>query len=402
MNSGLFKRQWLMAPAILLVGMTITYYISQPKAAAPVATVEERLQQIHVTVLEPRSINVPILTQGNVEPRTKVKLVSEVNGKVIETASRWYNGGFFRKGDLLLRVEDFYYQNQLARAKANQSQAKSALAQEEGFSYVARQEWEKRNTEDSSSAAAKSLALREPQREAIQAQYAAASADVVAAEHGLGQTTIRAPFDGLIVNKLVDIGQYVSPGVAVADILAIDVAEVRVALTEAQQAFLDLPALNQTSRIPAIVHYKTPEGDATWKGQLVRTEGVLDPISKVLNGVVIIRDPYGLNKAVKSPLRLGTFVEVELQGKRMENIFVIPRRFLYTGNVVWLVDQENKLRSRKVSILPIRDEQVYVYEGLKAGEKLVSGGVVGLIDGKIVSPVVDDGDKPAREEKDAR
>ena len=318
-----------------------------------------------------------------VEPRIRIKLQSEVSGKIISASPRWQNGGFFRKGEQLLKIEDFYYLNQLAKAKAAQAQASSGLKQEEGLSYVAKQEWEKRNPEDDNSAA-RSLALREPQLAAMKAQYDAASAEVLVAEKALEKTSIVAPFDGVIVSKSADVGQVVSPGLALAELMAIDVVEIRVPLTEAQQEFLALPDLNQTIKTPATIKYVSQDETEEWQGHFVRTEGVLDPATKVLNGVVQIKDPYGLNKQVEKPLLLGSFVEVELTGKTLNNIFVLPRRLLYSGNTVWLVDKNDRLHSQEVKILPIRNEDIYVYEGLHAGDRIAAGGLIDPLEGSKV------------------
>lgn len=387
MKVKFFRSQWLFAGVIVLAAIGIA--LAMQKSVPPVASkaAEEKLQEIPYVELKPETVTIPVLTQGLVEPRTKIKLLSEVNGRIIDAAANWVNGGFFRKGEHLLQVEDYYYKNQLARAKATLAQAKSGLIQEEGFSYVAKKEWEKRNSETDNTAA-KSLALREPQLESMKAQFEAASDDVISAENLFSKTRISAPFDGVVANKMVDVGQNISAGYAVADLYAIDVVEIRVPLTESQQAFLNLPALNQTAKISAKIKYNTQNGIDKWQGYLVRTEGVLDPVTKVLNGVVQIKDPYGLNKTVKNPLRLGAFVEIELEGKKIDNIYVIPRRLLYTGNVIWLIDSKNKLYSKPVKILPVREDNVYIYEGVNAGDRMVSEGVFGLIDGKLVKPVV--------------
>jgi RND family efflux transporter MFP subunit len=392
----LFQRQGVAAVAIVLIALFLAVVLIKIKQPVQKKPVEEYVQQVKIIVLEPQEIYIPVFSQGVVEPRTKIKLLAEANGRVLETSKKWLNGGFFHKGEQLLRIEDYYYKNQLARSQASLAQAKSALIQEEGFAYVAQQDWEKRNTADDNSSA-KALALREPQLASMQAQFDAATADVVSAENSLAKTKMTAPFDGVLSNKTADIGQYVSPGVMMGELQAIDTVEIKVPLTEAQQAYINLPSLNQTIKSPATIKYSTPDGVQSWSGYLVRTEGVLDPLTKVLNGVVQVQDPYGLNKKVTTPLRLGTFVEVELQGKKYDSIFVLPRRFLYSNNSMWLVDKDNKLFKKTVKLLPIRDDNIYVYEGLAKGDRLVVDGVVGGLNGTVVNPILIDKETLASE-----
>ena len=388
MKLNLSRHQWLGAIVVVFVSAALSVWIAKARPPVQSKPVVDYVQHVKVAELQPEKVTIPIYTQGVIEPRTKIRLQAEVNGKILEASPKWQNGGFFRKGELLLKIEDYYYQNQLARAKASRAQAKSALTQEEGLSYVARQEWEKRNP-DENNEAARALALREPQLAAMRAQYEAATADVVSAENALAKTAIVAPFDGVVVNKVVDIGQFASTGLALAELHAIDVVEIRIPLTEAQQDFLDLPGLNQTIKSPAAVRHVTQNETVVWKGYFVRTESVLDNLTRVLNGVVQINDPYGLNHKVAAPLRLGSFVEVEIMGKTLENIFVLPRRFLYAGNTVWLVDSNDKLVSRQVKVLPVRQESIYVHEGLEAGDRLVVSGLTDALEGvKVKAEVI--------------
>jgi len=386
MKSRFLKSQWLISLLVIIITAIAAYFLAKSRPPVEVKAKAETIPEIKVVELTSQSINIPVYTQGLLEPRTKVRLVAEVNGRILTASQKWMNGGFVRKGEELLGVEDFYYQNQLARAKANLAQAESALKQEQGVAYVVKQDWEKRNT-GANSDLAKELGLREPQMRAIEASLEAAKADEISAAELLRKTKVIAPFDGVIANKVVDAGQSLSAGTVLADLLAIDVAEIKVPLTEVQQSYLNLPALSNNSNIRAEINYRSEDKSNRWQGKLVRTEGVLDPVTKVLNAVVQIQDPYGLKKSTKTPLRLGSFVEVKLEGKKIDNIFILPRRLLYTGNVVWLINAENKMESRQVKILPIRDANVYIYEGLKVGEKLIASGTFGLLDGKLVKPV---------------
>lgn len=387
MNSRFFRRQWVVSLLVVIVTLIMSFFIAKSKSAVEVKAAAETIPDIKVVELTPITIKIPVYTQGIVEPRQRVRIVAEVNGRILTASNKWLNGGFVHKGESLLNIEDFYYQNQLARAKANVAQVESGLKQEQGIAYVVKQDWDKRS-QDPESPLAKELGLREPQMQAVQSQLIAAKADELSAQELLAKTKVLAPFDGVVVNKIVDAGQSVSAGTALADFYAIDMAEIRVPLTEVQQSYLDLPALNHTSNLASEIEYQVEGKQDKWMGRLVRTEGVLDPVTKVLNAVVQVNDPYGLKKSVARPLRLGSFVQIKLEGKKLDNIFIIPRRFLYTGNIVWLVNKDNKMESRVVKILPIRDSNVYIYEGLKAGEKMIAAGAFGLLDGKVVNPVV--------------
>ena len=191
-----------------------------------------------------------------------------------------------------------------------------------------------------------------------------------------------APYDGLISAKNTDIGQFVSTGTAIAETFAVDYAEVRLPIPENKIQFLNLP-----SSIPgftdnsddyyssgAEVELISDIGNQRfrWTGHLTRTEGVLDTRTRVLFSVVQVRDPYNLySNEHQEPLRIGTYVNAEIQGQLLEDVVVLPRHTLQANNLVWVADQENRLRSRIVDLITSNGDEVYIRSGLEPGDKVV-------------------------------
>ena len=357
------------------------------KQPAQKKSVEKYQQKVSVQLAKKQALEMPIFSQGVVEARTKIRLLPEVAGKIIDVSPNWENGGFFRKGEVFFGIESHNYQNQLAKAEASVARAKNSLTQEQGMAFVAKKNWESRKKK-TENIAAKSLALREPQLASAKAQLEAAKADVLSARRNLEKTQMKAPFDGILLKKSADIGQYISAGQQLAEFYAIDTAEIRVPLTEAQLTFLDISRIDESMSISADINYTVESETLQLKGFMTRTEGLLDSLTKVLYAVIEIPDPYALQNDSVVPLRLGSFVEVSISGRKLDDIFVLPRRALRAGNKVWVVDENNILLSRDVKLLPLRKEEIYVYEGLADQEKVVVGGMVDPIEGKVVIPVV--------------
>jgi hypothetical protein len=105
-----------------------------------------------------------------------------------------------------------------------------------------------------------------------------------------------------------------------------------------------------------------------WTAQLHRTEGVFDERSRVLYTVARIEDPYGLHHPDKEPLRVGTFVNANIEGREFTGIVTLPRYILRAGNLIWVVDESMHLRNRKVTILRAGGDLVYVSGGLDEGD----------------------------------
>ncbi len=385
MNENNTVKRHILIPILIVVLALITVVVLKlSNKPAAKKTQEKFMSQVQVETVHFETLTIPILSQGVVTPRTKIRLLNEVPGKVVKVSKKWVNGGFFKKGETLLQIEDFVYKNQLAKARANVASTKSALVQEQGYAYVAKQDWERRHKKDSNPAS-KALALREPQLASAKTQYEAAKADVTTAKQQLLKTTVKAPYDGLVSGKEADIGQYISTGQLLADFNAIDYVEIRLPLTGQQLSLLDLPAIGETSDMPVRLELKVGDVTSQWAGQFVRTEGILDEATKVLYGIVEIQDPYGLNKVVKKPLRIGSFVEAILKSKALSSVVTLPRNALRSGNILWLVDENDYLLTRKVTTLPTRSDDVYVIDGLKEGERVVISGIAEAVEGRKVN-----------------
>lgn len=336
---------------------------------------------VDVISVLPEDTYITVASQGTVEPRTRTNLVSEVSGQVVEISSAFVAGGFFKEGDLLLRLDDQNYKAAVSRNRAAVAAAKSQLEQEKGQADVAQREWDKMEPGRQSQVRAKDLYLRKPQLEEAVSRLAAAEADLLQSQTDLGKTKIIAPYDGLVSTKNTDIGQFVTTGSAIAETFAIDYAEVRLPIPETKIQFLDLPSV-----IPS---YNTEQNDTTiqavvdlisvvgkneyhWEGRMTRTEGVLDTRTRVLFSVVQIEDPYGLyNNTGSVPLRIGTYLNANIQGKLLEDVIVLPRHTLQANNIVWVADPENKLRSRVVEVVTINGDSVYISSGLNSGDQVV-------------------------------
>lgn len=379
--------------------------ISRPEAEQ--VPLEKKPLLVDVLEVVKQDLQVTVRAQGVVVPRTETTLIAEVSGQVIEVAPVFLAGGFFLKGELLLRIDDRNYRSQVKRAEAAVAAARSGLAQEKGRGHVAKQDWLKRGNARKVSEEAKALALRQPQLVDAEANLASALADLERARSDLQRTFIRAPYDGLVREKRVDIGQYVNASVDLGVTFAVDRAEIRLALAENKLPYLHLPdTFNKTPEQgypKVLLTSQVDDQQSEWQARLVRTEGVLDERSRVLFVVAQAEDPYGIHRASSGadfkPLRIGTFVEAEIEGRLMKNLIKLPRHVLRTGNKLWVIGSDNQLEEREVKILRTGGAQIYVRSGLKSGDRVCLTSLGAVLPGTKVriasSRVQQRGEQPA-------
>jgi RND family efflux transporter MFP subunit len=342
---------------------------------------EPTLPLVRVVAVERQSLRHRVRTHGTVAPRTESDLVPEVSGRVTWVSPALVSGGFFEEGAALLRIDPGDYRVALERAR-------SQLARGESELHRARKELERQQT-----LAARKVASASRLDDAVNAEHVAAAtlrearAALDQAERNLERTELTAPFEGRVRQESVDPGQFVSRGMAVARVYAVDWAEVRLPVPDDELAYLDLPLVYRgdaaetpgpevslRARFAGAVHH--------WTGRVVRTEGEIDPQTRMVHVVARIEDPYARSAGDdRPPLAVGLFVEAEIEGQRVEGVVVLPREAMRDETHVLVVDAEDRLHSRSVEVLRRGRDQVVIGSGLAAGERVCVSPIESVVEG---------------------
>lgn len=380
------KRQSLISLALLSSAMAVAVLLYLSRPPAQIAEPEYKPVSVDVVTAVKETVTVQVQAQGTVDALRETAIMSEVSGRIIETAEEFVVGGFVSEGDVLLRIDPRDYQTDLLRAQASVESAESNLVQEKGRAQVAKKEWERLPSGSQRSQEAKELYLRKPQLELAQAQLLAAMADLNTARDRLERTIISAPYNAVIRAKHSEIGQFVGVGSRLVDVFSVDQAEVRLPIPQSKLGYLDLPGVEGYSEENPIDLYTDVAGEIKhWPAMLHRTEGVFDDRSRVLYTVARIEDPYALKNPGREPLRLGTFVNANIEGRNFNDIVVLPRHILRAGNNLWIVDDNNILRNRQVSVLRTDGDDIFVSAGLAEGEQISLTAVDNSLNGSAVS-----------------
>ncbi|WP_164483942.1 efflux RND transporter periplasmic adaptor subunit [Pseudofulvimonas gallinarii] len=255
---------------------------------------------------------------------------------MVEVADQFNAGGFFRRGDVLLRIDQRDYQVALRRAEAAVANREALLAQERARAEQALRDWENLRRAGTPS----DLVLRKPYVAEAEANLRAAQAELQQARINVDRTVIRAPYDGLLRDKRVDVGQFVGTGTQLAELYATDVAEIRLPLTEHDASFVTLPPPGSDDGIGMTVSATIAGVRYNWPARLVRSERVIDERSRVLYAVARIDDPYSRKPDSTHPhvLSFGTFVNAELPATIGHTVVAVPRVALRGSNQVMTVD----------------------------------------------------------------
>ena len=381
-----WARNGMWGVIVLLVGGALAYglLVGKPRPA-PDSPPVLAPPLVDVIVAEPAQRSLSVTTQGTVRPLREIKVVSRVAGRVERVAPKFAEGGFFKAEAELVKVEDVDYQFAIARAESQVAAARQRLAEERGRALQAKREWRDLGTDE-----ANALFLRKPQIASAEADLKASEADLASAQLDLERTVVSVPFNGRISEKQVDIGQYVTPGTAIATVYSTDAVEVRLPLTGRQVALLDLP-LNydnnpsgQTTNVPVVLRARFADRDWEWQGHIVRTDASIDENSRVVYAVAEVDKPFARDaESERPPLSPGMFVHASISGRELPGVTEIPDTALRNDNTVLLVGSGDKAVSRPVQVLDSNGRSAWV-QGIEAGERvivrdtprLVAGGAV--------------------------
>ncbi len=360
------NNQWLWVLTIFVAALILAVLLASSRKA-PEKKIETKLAPlVELQVPEFKPLQYQLLSQGTVQAKTETSLVSDVSGKIVEIADVFVAGGFFNKGDLLIKVEQSDYKTAVKTAEAALANAKAALEEEKARAKVAETDWL-----NYTAGKAPALGLRKPQLASALAKVQSAEADVERTIRDLNRTEIRAPYDGMVRSRAANLGQFVSRGNPLGVLLDTTVAEVRLALSLQDLADLGLSTPGANTRL-AIAVTLSADG-LQWPAQLVRTEGVIDEKSRVIYVVAEINDPYlrATSSQASSVLRFGQFVNASIAGRSVNHVLQLPRHLLKPGNIVLVADNNQQLQLRSVTLDRADQQFAYVSGGLTAGDQLV-------------------------------
>ncbi len=357
------------APLVVIIGAAGLLFVMG--ALKPPAKEKEggpNAPAVQFAVAHARPTTIAISVQGEARPRFEAALSAQVAGRLVWVSPKFAEGGAFSEGEALARVDAADYQLAVTRARSQVAQAEEALAREEAESELARQDWQALGRGDPPP-----LAVREPQLAQARAALAAAQASLRSAQLDLDRTNIRAPFTGRMRERRANVGDYVGPGSPVAVMFSTDTMEIRVPLTDSDLAALRTPvgfAASGANPGPA-AHVNIMMGGRilTWEGRLVRTEAAVDARTRLIYGVVEVRDPFSSRNA--APLAPGMFVTVRLEGATRETMVAAPRSALKRNEFVYVVTPENTIDVRQVRPAQTTNDEVLFREGVADGERVV-------------------------------
>jgi RND family efflux transporter MFP subunit len=283
---------------------------------------------------------------------------------VIAIHDGFFPGGAFNRDDVLFEIEPQDYGFNVRRLEAEVARARTALDLETAESEAAVEEWRLLNGDTP----VPDLVARRPQLAEARALLQSAEAQLEDAQLDLHRTRFTLPFSGRVLSSDIAIGQYVSAGQAYGSVFDSTSLEIRASLIDRQLEWL-LQAPDPTITI-----------SARYLGEESRYHGVLNRAASSLEASTRFATVYFGFSVPVDDLLPGVFTHINIKGRELQGISVLPLSALQARNVVWQVTDDNILVRLEPEII-YQDEDHIAVRGLGETVEIVTSRVAGATEG---------------------
>ena len=362
------RLKWALSIGVIAAALVMAFVLVATKEEPPRAEKPLEGTLVEVIQIDTKRHEVDLYAKGTVVPAMEVVLQAELGGRVIWQSPELVAGGRFKAGQPILRIDPRDSELAVESYRSQVNRAKLDLTMEARRGEVAKREWNAFGEMDVTDEQ-RALAQREPQLESTRLAMKAAQSALKKAQLDLSRTTIRAPFNAMVVTESVDPGQLISPQTAVARLVGTDEYHVQVsvpvsALRSARVRTDDDPGSD--AQIVQRVGQETIER----RGEVIRQFPDLDPGGAMARLLVNIDNPLGERGDL--PLLLGSFVDVSIGAQPIDDAIRLPRVALRNGRNVYVMNEQDLLEIREVQIAWTEPDAVLVTGGLETNDRVIT------------------------------
>ncbi len=351
---------------VILIGLFFAFIISLSSPKPQKGIELPKPTPVFYEVVTKKNITLKILTNGEVKPLNEINLISQVSGQIVEAADEFVDGGIIKADSPLVWIDDRDYKLAVISAESRVAQASKLLEREIAESELAKNDWEELGLGEASP-----LTLRIPQLKEAEAAEKAALADLEKAKLNLERTIVKLPFQGIIREKRTGVGQFVGAGSVLATAFSTEEVLIALPLTDTELSYLGLPLAYEEAKpfTGPKVNFLSSISNKTfeWEGRIVRTAGSIDPPTRLVYVYAEVINPYQQSP----PLAIGMFVDAIIEGKTIEDGFLVPNSAINNNSNIYVIDKNDNLEIRDIEVLGTENDYVIIKGEIIEGERVV-------------------------------
>ncbi len=428
-------------PIIALSGIIITVLIVKLQPQMTHNTIERPSVAVNYVEAKQYNLKPEIIGFGTIEPDLDLQAKAEVTGRIVYIHPRLKKGEIFKKGALLLKIDDKDYllQHKQAQADLLANEAKLTEMQlsidnnelELALAYeklkVRQNEFDRKeklsktgSVSQSSLDAEKQNLLQQRQEiqklinqkttlpsqlKVTEAMLDIAQAKLEKSQRDIHRTEIKMPFNGRISHVYTELDQYMPTGSSLFDAFGLDKVIINAQFPLDQFSLFAknfnrnqlkdsnlADGTNMTSVLASLqLNAIIIDASGTfepWQGKVERFSDNLDPKSRTVGVIISVEGSYHKMKpGSKPPLLAGMYMKVILQGQSKDFI-ALPRFTLHQGQVFKITDN-NKLQRLPLKNLQYQGSLLLLNEPLSIGDKIITSDLFPAVDGMSLIPIID-------------
>jgi RND family efflux transporter MFP subunit len=389
----------LLSLLIILLGLVVATYMTHKTPKAQKRAPVKAIPLVEVQVVQPGDHRIMVPAMGTVVPAREVVLKAQVSGKVLSLHPEFIAGGYIRENDEILKIDPVDYQLTVTLAQAKVKDAESGLELAEEEANAAKEEWLLLNEGDAKTKdKPPPLVAKEPQLAAAQARLKAEQAELQKAELDLKRTSVRAPFNGIVRTKSVELGSLVTPQDPLAELVGVDEYWIQVSVPVDYLKWISVPKRKGKKGSQVRVMHRS---GYAWTGEVIELLGDLETEGRMARILVAVKDPLALKDSGQTtrPLLIGEYVRVEIEGSSLSQVFRIPRVALRENDTIWIVADDSTLDIRAVTTIWRDTQTVFLEQGLNPGDKLIVSDLAAPVEGMKIQMEGAERAEPARGEE---
>jgi len=357
---------------ILGIGLIIiAVFIVKAMVAAnqkPERKAKKIVKTVFVDIVKNKDIPITIKVNGNLVAKNKIEIFSEVQGVLQATSKEFKAGVAYKKGEVILKINNEEEYATLQAQKSNLYNTITSIMPDVRLDFPEQYEkWRNYLTGFDFNKPIPGL----PQTNSEKEKFFVSSRNIYTTYYNvknlevrLRKYTIRAPYNGILTDALVNPGSLVRPGQKLGEFIDPKMYEMEVAINA---SYSDLLKKGNS------VTLKTLDNSQSWEGKIIRVNGRVDQASQTVKTFIQVS-----GKGLKE----GMYLEAHLVAKHEENAYEIARQLLINNSKVFVLE-DSVLALAKVTPVYFKDKMVVV-KGLKEGTVILSKPVPGAYFGMAV------------------
>ncbi len=378
-----FIIQGVVAVVVIVIGVLIAKsYMTRAETAVRLPR-EDVGVLVEVITVHNDEHPVEIVGTGQVQSSRTQSIKSEANGRVTWLSDQFYPGAHLKKGTVIAKINTDDYALKLSNAKIQLRQKEVSLMVEEAKGRAAQTELDvMQNSMSGTTLSDEETAIirRQPQLQNAIADVELAKNAVKQAQLDYDRSIVKCPFDAVIQSTGVSIGDYISGSTAMASIVATDEYWVTLSLNPANVGWLNLS--QPLNKLSAEVRYDIGGKTVTRKAVVKSVLPAVETLGRMVQVLLAIPDPLG--EPSDAPLLIGTFVHASIFAKDPLESIELPRAMVREGNFAYVCSKENKLEIRALTTPYRTENNVYVTNGLRDGDRVVTTLISSPVEGRLL------------------